>query len=59
MPTILDLPIPAIAKFGLAFASLANIVTTVFGVIKAKVSANVKAITGEVASGNAETVSAS
>jgi len=36
MPTIFNLPIPAILKIGTTFASLANVVTTVFGLIKAK-----------------------
>lgn len=38
MPKILNLPIPAITKFGTSFYSLAKIVTTAFGLIKAKLA---------------------
>ena len=38
MPKILNLPIPAITKFGTSFYSLAKIVTTAFGLIKAKLT---------------------
>ena len=36
MPTFMGLPIAAIANFGLAFTSLANVVTNVFALLKAK-----------------------
>lgn len=38
MPTILNLPIPAIAKIGTTFTSLATIVTNVFAIIKARLT---------------------
>lgn len=40
-------PLAAVAKFGLQFASLANIVTTVFGLIKAKTQAQIAALNGQ------------
>jgi len=40
-------PIAAVAKFGLQFTSLANIVTTVFGLIKAKTQAQIAALNGQ------------
>ena len=36
MPTFMGLPVAAIANFGLAFTSLANVVTNVFTLLKAK-----------------------
>ena len=47
MPTIFNLPIPAILKIGTTFASLANVVTTVFGLIKAKTQAQIAALNGQ------------
>lgn len=47
IPTIMNLPIAAVAKFGLAFASLANVVTTVFGLIKFKISEQNKLLVAE------------
>ena len=44
MPTILGAPIPAILKIGTTFASLANVVTTVFGLIKAKTQVQIAAL---------------
>jgi len=38
MPKIFNLPIAAVVKFGLQFTSLANIITTTFGLIKARLS---------------------
>ena len=59
MSTIAGLPIPAIIKIGTTFASLANVVTTIFGLIKTKVSAQLKALTGETAAAGQDTVNAS
>ena len=47
MPTIFGAPIPAILKIGTTFASLANVVTTVFGLIKAKTQAQIAALNGQ------------
>ena len=47
MPTILGAPIPAILKIGTTFASLASVVTTVFGIIKTKLSAQKATINAE------------
>ena len=44
MPTMFNLPLPAIAKFGIQFANLAKIVTTTFGLIKTNVAAQIDAI---------------
>ena len=40
-------PLAAVTKFGVQFASLANIVTTVFGLIKARLIMQTKALQGE------------
>lgn len=45
MTTVFNLPIPAILKIGTTFASLANVVTTVFGLFKAKTQATISALT--------------
>ena len=47
MPRVFNLPIPAIINMGTTFANLATIVTTVFGIIKARVAANIAAITAQ------------
>ena len=47
MPTVFGAPIPAILKIGTTFASLANVVTTVFGMIKAKTQAQIAALNGQ------------
>ena len=47
MPTVFGAPIPAILKIGTTFASLANVVTTVFGLIKAKTQAQIAALNGQ------------
>ena len=47
MPTIFNLPILAVTKFGTQFFSLANIVTTVFSIIKSRLSATEQALLSE------------
>ena len=44
MTRIAGLPIPAIIHLGTTFASLANVVTTTFGLIKAKTQAQISAL---------------
>lgn len=47
MPTTFNLPILAVTKFGTQFLSLANIVTTVFSIIKSRLSATEQALLNE------------
>lgn len=44
MPTIFNLPIPAIINFGTTFYSLANVVTSVFSIIINKYAAHISAL---------------
>ena len=48
LPQIAGLPIPAIVRIGTTFASVANIVTVLFGLMKNKMALQAKAIRGEI-----------
>ena len=47
MPTLFNLPVIAISRFAANFISLANVVTTTFGLIKARIRATSAATTAE------------